>query len=122
MILRIFPPCQRPWSLVFGVGSRVCVCERRTGLKYWRQRCSHVRVHITQFCSKKKLKKTRNISIKQVKSKKPFLKEIILYMILVKTETKGTLKVCWQCDVHDQSMIGRYEKRRVNVLTTIMTD
>ena len=54
MILRIFRPCQRPWSLVFGVGSRVCVCERRTGLKYWRKRCSRVRVHFTQFFSKKK--------------------------------------------------------------------
>ena len=40
----------------------------------------------------------------------------------MKTETKGTLKVCWQCVVHDQSMIGRHEKTRVNVLTTIMTD
>jgi len=42
-------------------------------------------------------------------------------MILVKTEKKDTIKVCWQCGVHDISLIGRYEKTRVNVLTIIMT-
>ena len=71
MILRIFPPCQRPWSLVFGVGSRVCVCERRTGLKYWRQDVLRLEYILLSFAAKK----TMNISMKQVKSKKPFLKE-----------------------------------------------
>ena len=66
MILRIFPPCQRPWSLVFGVGSRVCVCERRTGLKYWRQDVLGLEYILLSFAAKKK--KTMNISMKQVKS------------------------------------------------------
>lgn len=47
---------------------------------------------------------------------------IILYSMLEKTETKETIKICWQCGVHDQLIIGRYEKIGVNVLTTIMTD
>ena len=55
--------------------------------------------------------------MKQVKIKETVFERIIVYM---KTETKGTLKVCWQCGV--QSMTGRYEKTRVNLLTTIMTD
>ena len=47
---------------------------------------------------------------------------IIPYIMLEKTETKGTIKICWQCGVHDQSIIGRYKKIGVHVLTTIMTD
>ena len=54
MILRIFRPCQRPWSLVFGVGSRVCVCERRTGLKYWRQDVLGLEYILLSFAAKKK--------------------------------------------------------------------
>ena len=99
MILRIFRPCQRPWSLVFGVGSRVCVCERRTGLKYWRKRCSRVRVHFTQFFSKKKNNEYFN---EASKIKETVFERIILYMILVKTETKGTLNVCCQCGVRER--------------------